>query len=209
MGGQAIAEILSGAANPSGRLPVTFPVSEAQLPHPKIEGDPNGAPSGPVGRGGHYGKIFTADLRRRRRGRLQMVLRAGEKAALSVRLRPLLHDLLVERPCGEGQRPGGDGERDRAQRGQKGWRGDPAILPLRTGRGEHSAAPRGVGEARPRARPGPAGDVTIDPRLLANFDEGARKWRIRPGAWRLTAGFDAGLRPLEARFELPSLSLPP
>ena len=41
MGGQAIAELLSGAANPSGRLPVTFPVSEAQLPHPKIEGDPN------------------------------------------------------------------------------------------------------------------------------------------------------------------------
>ena len=60
MGGQAIAEILSGAANPSGRLPVTFPVSEEQLPHPKIQGDPNGAPIGPVGRGGHYGAIFTA-----------------------------------------------------------------------------------------------------------------------------------------------------
>ncbi|HXE24196.1 MAG TPA: glycoside hydrolase family 3 protein, partial [Roseiarcus sp.] len=45
MGAEAIAEILSGAVNPSGRLPVTFPVSEAQLPHPKIQGDPNGAPS--------------------------------------------------------------------------------------------------------------------------------------------------------------------
>ena len=60
MGGEAIAAILSGAANPSGRLPVTFPVSEDQLPHPKIRGDPNGAPSGPVGRGGHYGAMFTA-----------------------------------------------------------------------------------------------------------------------------------------------------
>ena len=59
-GGEAIAEILSGAANPSGRLPVTFPVSEDQLPHPKIQGDPNGAPIGPVGRGGHYGAMFTA-----------------------------------------------------------------------------------------------------------------------------------------------------
>ena len=60
MGGEAIAEILSGAANPTGRLPVTFPVSEAQLPHPKIQGDPNGAPIGPVGRGGRYGAMFTA-----------------------------------------------------------------------------------------------------------------------------------------------------
>ena len=60
MGAEAIAEILSGAANPSGRLPVTFPVSEGQLPHSQIQGDPNGAPIGPVGRGGHYGAIFTA-----------------------------------------------------------------------------------------------------------------------------------------------------
>ena len=59
-GGEAIAEILSGAANPSGRLPVTFPVSEDQLPHTKIQGDPEGAPIGPVGRGGHYGAMFTA-----------------------------------------------------------------------------------------------------------------------------------------------------
>ena len=36
MGAEAIAEIFSGAANPSGRLPVTFPVSEGQLPHPRF-----------------------------------------------------------------------------------------------------------------------------------------------------------------------------
>jgi beta-glucosidase len=37
-GGEAIAAILFGKANPSGRLPVTFPASEAQLPRPVLPG---------------------------------------------------------------------------------------------------------------------------------------------------------------------------
>ena len=37
-GGQAIARVLSGAVNPSGRLPVTFPVAVGQLPNPVLPG---------------------------------------------------------------------------------------------------------------------------------------------------------------------------
>jgi beta-glucosidase len=37
-GGQAIANILFGDVNPSAKLPITFPRSEADLPHPRIAG---------------------------------------------------------------------------------------------------------------------------------------------------------------------------
>lgn len=37
-GGPAIASVLFGETNPGGRLPITFPASEGQLPRPKLDG---------------------------------------------------------------------------------------------------------------------------------------------------------------------------
>jgi beta-glucosidase len=39
-GGEAIANVLFGAVNPSGHLPATFPASVQQLPRPTLDGDP-------------------------------------------------------------------------------------------------------------------------------------------------------------------------
>ena len=43
-GGEATANLLFGNVNPSGKLPVTFPRSEADLPHPVLPGTTPGAP---------------------------------------------------------------------------------------------------------------------------------------------------------------------
>ena len=68
-----------------------------------------------------------------------------------------------------------------------------------------------VGWDRVDLRPGEQRQisVSIDPRLLATFDEGARRWRIRAGAYRLSAGFDSQRRGSNATFALQPATLPP
>jgi beta-glucosidase len=71
-GGNAVAKVLFGAENPSGKLPVTFPIEEGQLPliynhHPTGRGndyyDLSGEPLYPFGFGLSYTTFEISDLR--------------------------------------------------------------------------------------------------------------------------------------------------
>jgi beta-glucosidase len=208
-GGEAIAAILSGAANPSGRLPVTFPTSGDQLPHPKIQGDPNGAPSGPVGRGGRYGAMFSATYNEGAAVGYKWFFAQGEQPLFPFGFGLsytsfALSDLTVNvsgRTVTVSATVRNSGERAGTATPQfylTGPEGADILLRL-------------VGWDRVDLNPGEERQVaiSIDPRLLATFDEGARRWRIQPGGYELAAGFDSQRRELTAGFGLQPTSLPP
>jgi beta-glucosidase len=61
-GAEAIADVLFGRVNPSGKLPVTFAASESQLPHPKVTGlTENTKNNGMNGAEANQEKNFTVD----------------------------------------------------------------------------------------------------------------------------------------------------
>ena len=208
-GGEAIAEALSGAIDPSGRLPITFPRSEAQLPRRKVPGDPTAAPRGPVGRGGHYGRIFTADY--------------NEGAAVGYRwfaqqreepLFPFGFGLSYTRFAADDLTASADGEAVtiRAKVRNVGARAGAAIPQFYISGPPNAAIPlRLAGWSRIDLQPGEErrATVRVDPRLFAHFDEAERRWRIAAGAYLLTVGFDAEHREQAAKIDLKESELAP
>jgi beta-glucosidase len=208
-GGEALAQILSGATNPSGHLSVTFPFSEAQLPHPEVQGDPSGAPIGPLGRGGSYGPLFSAKYDEGAAVGYKWFVERSEqplfpfgfglsysKFALSdLAVNVSGHTVTASATVRNLSKRVGAATPQFYLSGPK-----DASIPLRL-----------AGWERVDVSPGEERAVTIavDPRLLATFDEAARKWRIHSGTYELTAGFDSAGRELTSRFELQSATLPP
>ena len=208
-GGQAIAEVISGATNPSGRLPVTFPRAETQLPHPTLFGDRNPAASSVTARGGSYGPAVAADYWE---GEL-----VGYKWFANQHERPLfpfgfglsysrfkLSDLSLATI--------GDQVTATLTVANVGERAGAAVVQGYLSRSPDPRIPmRLAGFTRLDLKPGEEKrvDVPIDPRLFATFDEQARRWRIGAGAYLMSFGFDAEHADLSADVRLEAAELPP
>jgi len=195
-GGQAIARILFGAVNPSGRLPISFPAALSQLPRPQIPGfgQPDGAsfpvvysegsdvgyrwyaashatPLYPFGFGLGYTSFSIGDLK----------ILPGRTPSFSF---PVTNT---------GSRPGTD---------------TPQIYLLGA---PNRTQLRLLGWARVTLQPGETRQVhvTADPRLIANWEQAKHGWSIEPGMYRFAVAESAADMSSRAQALLPAQFLAP
>lgn len=185
-GGDAIADILYGKVDPSGHLPITFPQNVRQLPQPAIAGLDVQEPEQGPGEAKQQGTVFDVDY--------------SEGADVGYRwfaqkgIKPLF-------PFGYGLSyttfnyshldiQGGKTltvSFDVTNTGETAGRAVPQVyLTSRDGQ----ALQRLIGFSSVSLDPQQTQHVTVsvDPRLLADFDAGAHDWRVPAGAYAVMVG---------------------
>ncbi|MGB6454671.1 MAG: glycoside hydrolase family 3 C-terminal domain-containing protein [Streptosporangiaceae bacterium] len=174
-GGQAIAEILTGTVNPSGRLPVTFPASLTQVPRPELPG--LGAPWGTptticYDEGAEVGYRWYA-----RTGQQPLYAFGHGLSYTSFSY----SDLRAE---------GGDTVTVTFTVTSTGGRAGADVPQLYLTEAAGDRRMRLLGFGRVELQPGRCRTLTVtaDPRLLARYDTGAGQWRISGGTHRIALG---------------------
>lgn len=185
-GGQAIANLLFGTANPSGKLAITFPVDDAQLAHPAVTAPPGPKPN-----------PFGPDSRPPFPIRYAEGLKVGYKWFDSENERPLFpfgFGLSYSKFAYSGLAAHLDGERLQVHfsvRNTSSRAGtEIAQVYLSFPRRAGEPPKRLIGWARvPLSAGGTKGvTVSIDPLALSVFDTKADCWRIPPGRYNVLVG---------------------
>lgn len=188
-GAEAIAGVLFGRVNPSGRLPITFPVSVEQLPHPEqrdpatTTSNPGEPPKGGVFHVNYQVEGSDVGYRWFARKGLTPLFPFGhglsytrfEASDLKVHLEGdrLVAGITI---TNVGERAGTD-----TPQWYVGLAGDQGFVPRLAGFARVTLAP---GESA-------SAEVLVDPRLLARFDAQAREWVIAGGDYEVRIARDA------------------
>jgi beta-glucosidase len=201
-GGETIAKVLYGEVNPAGRLPITFPASVDQLPHPVLPGSDQikggtqdathpfdidyteGSDVGyrwyastgktPLFAFGH-GLSYTAFAYD------HLTVKGGSTITVSFRVR------------NTGGRAGID---------------TPQVY---LGAEPNRTQQRLIGWSRVALRPGESRVVTVtaDKRLLASWDDAAHDWKLDAGAYQVFVGPDAATKTLTGSAKVAGAQLKP
>lgn len=186
-GGEAIARVLYGEADASGRLPITFPASLDQLPRPELPGSREAVPEGFDGP--PKMKPFDVDYTEGSDVGYRWFAKTGQKPLFPfgyglsyTRFR--YSDLVVT---------GGRTLKVSFTVANVGPRRGTDTPQLYLSRAPHRAQQRLIGFSRVALGPGQTRRVilTADRRLLADWDTAAHGWRLGGGAYRVFVGRDA------------------
>lgn len=214
-GGEAIANVLYGVVEPSGRLPISFPRSVDDLPRPQIPGMIFGPPvegqtiptSYPDVQQ-HRGR-FSVDHPEGAETGYRWWARSGRKP-----LFPFGFGLSYTRFRHSGLQIGG-GETVTAtfqvtNGGDRAGIDTPQLYATVTA-ADGKPSQRLIGWARVSLEPQETKAVTItaDPRLLAAYDAGLPGWRIAAGTIPVSVGTDAETMVLRGEAVLDARTLPP
>jgi beta-glucosidase len=190
-GGQAIAEIVVGRINPSGRLPVTFPVELADTPRPELPGlgESWGTPTTV-----HYSEGSDVGYRWFAKSAAAPMFAFGYGLSYTdFEYRDLTvaggHTVSADfTVVNTGDRAGAD------------------VPQLYLTAGPGGPQLRLLGYQRVTLEPGESRRVSIvsDPRLLARYDGSAGNWRIDGGVYRVAVSASAAQPKLTADVELPA-----
>lgn len=195
-GGAAIADVLFGATNPSGRLPMTFPTSLAQLPRPVLPGQGQA-------RDAAFDITFNegADVGYRwfHRTGAQPLFAFGHGLSYTTFA---LSDLRVE--AGKTLTV----SFDVVNTGKLSGADVPQVY-LSAAAGKPMR--RLIGWDKVQLAPGERKRVSIvaDPRLLAHFDSKSNRWKVAAGEYRVMVGGSATQAALEGNARLGARSIKP
>jgi beta-glucosidase len=209
-GGEAIARILFGQVNPSGRLPITFPRSADQAPRPTVPGLVELKASDAASNAGsgaavgfepfpvEYPEGSDVGYRWYERERHAPLFPFGHGLSYT---RFAYSDLKIE-----------DGDSLRVTfRVANVGDVEGADVPQLYVAGEGQEARRLAGWSRVSLRPGESREVVItaEPRILAEYDTAMPGWRIGAGTYRVRIGRDALDETLGGEAELSTQTLKP
>jgi beta-glucosidase len=202
-GGEAIARILYGEVNPSGRLPATFPASQDQLPRPEIPGLKEWVPEG----AGPPQKPFDVNYTEGSDVGYRWYAAKGLKPAWPFGF-GLSYTSFSYGPLTVTGGKSLTATFTVTNTGKRAGIDTPQLYltaaPNRTQR-------RLMAWTRLELKPGETRKVslTANPRLLADWDVAAHGWRVDPGAYKVFVGRDAETPAVQGKAVLQAAKLAP
>ncbi len=206
-GGEAVARVLFGEVNPSGRLPITFPASIDQAPRPQVPGFDQVKASPDRGQDARAIKPFVIDYKEGSDVGYRWYAKQGQRPAF-----PFGYGLSYTQFAYANLKvEGGAALTVRFDVTNRGKREGADVPQLYVTPATGSRPLRLAGFERVTLKPGETRRITLtaEPRIVADYDTAQPGWHVAAGTYRVTISRDAGQPVLTGAADLQERRLAP